>query len=86
MYAYLCLYCLGDGATFSVCLYLPEQNHPAFICFYSNKSFFFKAFNKVLIMNLLMHFSQENDSTLMRMGIYLLYDGASLDNNICKHK
>lgn len=33
-----------------------------------------------------MHFSQENDSTQMRMGISLLCDGTKSDNNICKHK
>jgi hypothetical protein len=34
---------------------------------------FFKAWNKVLIMNLLMHLHQENASTRARMGIHFLH-------------
>lgn len=36
MYAYLWFYWLGDRATFSGCLYLPAQNHPAFVSIQTN--------------------------------------------------
>lgn len=51
------------------------QNKIILCSFLFKQALFFKAWNKVLIMSLLMHLHQENDgSTRMRMDIYILYN------------